>query len=203
MSHPALPRRVAAVMALAILAGLAALDFAVTAIRDRLVQARVAGERALLSGLVNDYNHWTEAFERMRALDMAWIMDNYASGAEGVRGGGGARALARDAQAAAAEPFAVMDREVRVSLAQGLALRDGPDGPLSELVRRADLAMYRAKRGRAGAARLHRPGSDEAPAGPLVRAIPRSEAAGPAGAHCALGPMSAPRARPCDAGSVP
>ncbi len=41
-----------------------------------------------------------------------------------------------------------------------MALRHASDIPLDELVRRADLAMYRAKRERAGAVRFYSPEFD-------------------------------------------
>lgn len=66
-------------------------------------------------------------------------------------------ALTQEVSEAMAEPFFVLGRRLRISVSQGLALRDAPDVSLDELVRRADLAMYRAKRDRAVEARSYSP----------------------------------------------
>jgi EAL domain-containing protein (putative c-di-GMP-specific phosphodiesterase class I) len=58
------------------------------------------------------------------------------------------------------QPFAVQGSLIHVTLSQGLALRTAPDVSLDELVRRADLAMYRAKQDRSVDAELYAPELD-------------------------------------------
>jgi diguanylate cyclase (GGDEF)-like protein len=68
--------------------------------------------------------------------------------------------LAKLVVEAIAPPFEVLDVNVHVRLSQGLALRLSPEIPLSELVRRADLAMYRAKQDRLADAQVYTPELD-------------------------------------------
>lgn len=80
------------------------------------------------------------------------------SGAEGIAARAGT--LTKEVAGVMAEPFFVLGRRLRISVSQGLALRDAPDVSLDELVRRADLAMYRAKHDRTGEARSYTPELD-------------------------------------------
>ncbi len=59
-----------------------------------------------------------------------------------------------------APPFSVLGTTIHVTLSQGLALRLDPGTPLDELVRRADLAMYRAKQDRLVDAQVYTPELD-------------------------------------------
>ncbi len=71
-----------------------------------------------------------------------------------------ADALTRAVTEAMAQPFSVQGTTVRLGLSQGLALRQEPGIAVEELVRRADLAMYRAKRDRLADAQLYTPELD-------------------------------------------
>lgn len=116
---------------------------------DALV-AEVAGRLAPLAGDGAGGGTAGGAFlARLGGDEFAFVL----AGPGGVAASAGD--LSRRASAALADPFVVVGQEVRVSASQGLALRDAPDVPLDELVRRADTAMYRAKRERAGAARAY------------------------------------------------
>ncbi len=66
------------------------------------------------------------------------------SGAEGVALRAGA--LGGAVMAMIAEPFDVLGHSIKVSLSQGLAVRNSPDTSMEALVREADQAMYHAKR---------------------------------------------------------
>jgi diguanylate cyclase (GGDEF)-like protein len=81
------------------------------------------------------------------------------SGASGIAARAGD--LTHEVAKAMAVSFSVLGETMHISASQGLALRDAPDVSLDELVRRADHAMYRAKRDRAAAAQAYSPASDE------------------------------------------
>jgi diguanylate cyclase (GGDEF)-like protein len=120
-------------------------DALVAGVAERL--ARLTGEGTFLARLGGD--------------EFVFVL----SGESGVALRAGV--LTQEVVDAVAEPFSVLGHSVHISLSQGLALRDAPDPSLDELVRQADLAMYRAKRDRAEAERplsprLHRPGRSQA-----------------------------------------
>jgi diguanylate cyclase (GGDEF)-like protein len=72
--------------------------------------------------------------------------DEFAAVLAGVDGASMAQDLARRMIQTGAEPYHVDERRITVRLSVGLATRHGDDPDLGELVRRADLAMLRAKR---------------------------------------------------------
>jgi diguanylate cyclase (GGDEF)-like protein len=59
-------------------------------------------------------------------------------------------ALAQRFDARLNQPFAIAGHSIHLSLSQGLAIKQHPNHTTSELLRRADLAMYHAKRGGLG-----------------------------------------------------
>jgi diguanylate cyclase (GGDEF)-like protein len=91
---------------------------------------------------------------RLGGDEFVWVLAS--DGGVAARAG----ALTEAVRARVAEPFPVLGQLVRLSLSQGLALRDAPDVALDELVRRADLAMYRAKRDRSALAQPWSPDLD-------------------------------------------
>lgn len=88
--------------------------------------ARLAGEGTFLARLGGD--------------EFVFVL----SGVEGVAPRAGTLTL--EVATALEQPFDILSRQVQISASQGLALCNGPDVSTDELVRRADLAMYRAKR---------------------------------------------------------
>lgn len=114
-----------------------------------------AGGDALVAGVAERLKRLTGEgmfLARLGGDEFVFVL----SGASGVALRAGT--LTRDVMAAMAEPFSVLGHTLRISLSQGLALRDAPDVSLDHLVRQADIAMYRAKRERAQAERSHPPG---------------------------------------------
>jgi diguanylate cyclase (GGDEF)-like protein len=75
---------------------------------------------------------------------------------EGVRGGGDVLALAERIARALEEPFSVGGTEAALTASMGVALSTHPHERPEELVRLADLAMYRAKREGKGRVSLHK-----------------------------------------------
>lgn len=90
--------------------------------------ARVAGEEVFLARLGGD--------------EFVFVLSGVTDVA--LRAG----TLTRDVATALEHPFEILGRRVQISASQGLALRDEANTSADELVRRADLAMYRAKRDR-------------------------------------------------------
>jgi diguanylate cyclase (GGDEF)-like protein len=74
---------------------------------------------------------------------------------EGVSGGGEALALAERIARALEEPFSVGGTEAALTASMGVALSTHPHERPEELVRSADLAMYRSKREGKGHVSLH------------------------------------------------
>ncbi len=72
--------------------------------------------------------------------------DEFAVVQPGLAGGEGAAALAQRLIDALAKPFVLAAQEVHVSASVGIALSEGKLDHADELVRKADLALYRAKR---------------------------------------------------------
>ena len=58
--------------------------------------------------------------------------------------------LSQEFTARLSEPFAIAGHSIQLSVSQGLAIKQHQDHTASELLRRADLAMYQAKRGGLG-----------------------------------------------------
>jgi diguanylate cyclase (GGDEF)-like protein len=82
---------------------------------------------------------------------------------EGVSGGGEALALAERIARTLEEPFSVGGAEAALTASMGVALSDRPQGLPEELVRLADLAMYRSKREGKGRVSLHEASPEASP----------------------------------------
>ena len=72
--------------------------------------------------------------------------DEFAVVQPGLAGSEGAAALARRLINALAGPFVLAGQEVHVSASVGIALSEGEPDQADELIRKADLALYKAKR---------------------------------------------------------
>ncbi len=72
--------------------------------------------------------------------------DEFAVVQPGLSGSEGAAALAQRLINTLAGPFVLAGQEVHVSASVGIALSEGEPGHADELVRKADLALYKAKR---------------------------------------------------------
>ena len=94
---------------------------------------------------------------------------------------GDAVAVAEDLLAALANPVFLDDRAIHVTASVGIAFSDDDEGEATELVRRADVAMYRAKRRGRGRFAIYSPVLDPGRGAPLDleaelrRALERNE----------------------------
>lgn len=127
--------------------------------------------------------------------------DEFAALVAGVPGNGDERPresrvleIAERVRAALSAPYEIAGRTIEVAASIGIAFAGSGATP-AELLRNADLAMYRAKQAGKGRVELYRPGPQPlpsaAPPGALPPGTPAGAAAGPPGTPSSAPPPSA------------